>query len=66
MICLISGVDTVGGTPSSGAIVDEAEDPDVRTVLDNSDNRVSGLKVSKVMWEEVHSSVGRTEEDDVA
>jgi len=49
MICLISGVDTFVGTPSSGAMVDEAEDPEIRTVLDNSDNRVSGLLSEKYM-----------------
>jgi hypothetical protein len=43
MICLISGVDIGGITASSGAMTDEAEDPEVRTVLDNSDKRVSGL-----------------------
>jgi hypothetical protein len=43
MICLISGVDIGGITASSGAMADEAEDPEVRTVLDNSDKRVSGL-----------------------
>lgn len=50
MICLISGADTVVGTPSSGAMVDEADDPEVRTVLDNSDNRVSGLFVRRIFW----------------
>lgn len=43
MICLYSGGDVVGILLSSDATVEEAEDPGVRNVFDNSDNRVSGL-----------------------
>jgi hypothetical protein len=42
MICLNSGVDTEA-MPSSEATVDDPEDPGLRNVLDNSDNRTSGL-----------------------
>jgi hypothetical protein len=67
MICLYSGVD-VDGIPSSEATVEEADDPGVRNVFDNSDNRFSGLELELMVTGGVglHSCELRSEEDDVA
>jgi len=43
---LYSGVDVMG-RPSSEATVEDAEEPEVRNVFERSDNRVSGLNLSK-------------------